>query len=172
MGFYRQNSFAFFFSFLPNYALMVQDHLFQLEQYFHSDKKWLNSRLCASSILSQPTCVKRRSKKIHGVQQQISQCCFGVPFSSSILLTRKSELLPCSPPYLLYLNTIINTQFNVENVSQVKFLFFFLLVANIRLYLLFFPQHVLKKLLAITELLQQKQNQYSVSNNIRQQPST
>uniref|UniRef100_A0A8B9V1W4 RAS p21 protein activator 1 n=1 Tax=Anas zonorhyncha TaxID=75864 RepID=A0A8B9V1W4_9AVES len=28
-------------------------------------------------------------------------------------------------------------------------------------------QHVLKKLLAITELLQQKQNQYSVSNNIR-----
>ncbi|NXE38304.1 RASA1 protein, partial [Ptilorrhoa leucosticta] len=28
-------------------------------------------------------------------------------------------------------------------------------------------QHVLKKLLAITELLQQKQNQYSVSNNVR-----
>uniref|UniRef100_A0A8D0GN45 Ras GTPase-activating protein 1 n=1 Tax=Sphenodon punctatus TaxID=8508 RepID=A0A8D0GN45_SPHPU len=28
-------------------------------------------------------------------------------------------------------------------------------------------QHVLKKLLAITEILQQKQNQYSVSNNIR-----
>ncbi|KAG8456401.1 hypothetical protein GDO86_002255 [Hymenochirus boettgeri] len=28
-------------------------------------------------------------------------------------------------------------------------------------------QHVLKKLLAITELLQQKQNQYSISNNIR-----
>lgn len=28
-------------------------------------------------------------------------------------------------------------------------------------------QHVLKKLLAITELLQQKQNQYCVSNNTR-----
>lgn len=37
--------------------------------------------------------------------------------------------------------------------------------------LFFLLQHVLKKLLAITELLQQKQNQYTKTNDVRQQPS-